>query len=146
MAHFNLRFLYIFCRDLEEMKHFYSDLLEMEEFYYVAGPDGGLAYRCDGLQFTIFPTQQPLEVVQEWHRQPGWPGGTSARASWSVESDSHDAYAAAIARLHAAGVPAFFDQPQWIGYWSFPVKDPMGNTVEVVLPLDGPPDNPIWSR
>lgn len=144
MAHFNLRFLYIFCRDLEEMKHFYTELLQMEEFYYVPGADGGLAYRCDGLQFTIIPTQQPLEHTDEWHRQPGWPGGTIAQASWSIECDSHEAFAAAVGRVQRAGSPAFFHKPRWVGYWSFPVKDPMGNTVEITLPLDEEPADFSW--
>lgn len=27
--------------------------------------------------------------------------------------------------------PTWSSEPVWVGYWSFPVLDPMGNTVEV---------------
>jgi catechol 2,3-dioxygenase-like lactoylglutathione lyase family enzyme len=141
----NLRFLYIFCNDVDAMRRFYSNVVGLKEVYYAPGDHGGLAYNCNGLQFTIFPTQSALPTPSKWHKQPGWQGGTLPAASWSVESASKDAFAATVIRLAEAQVPTFFDSPQWVGYWSFPVKDPMGNTVELTLPMDSEPQEKVWS-
>jgi catechol 2,3-dioxygenase-like lactoylglutathione lyase family enzyme len=141
----SLRFLYIFGNDVDAMRRFYSDVLGLKEIYYASGADGGLAYDCDGLQFTIFPAQSILPTPTEWHKQPGWQGGTLPAASWSIVSESEDAFAATLNRLIEAQVPAFFDSPQWVGYWSFPIKDPMGNTVELTLPMDSKPREKVWS-
>lgn len=140
----NLRFLYVYCNDLAAMRHFYTDLLQLAEIYYAPGPDGGLAYRCDALQFTIFPAPAPQPVVDSWQMQPGWPGGTQPTTSWSLTSDTLEAFAAAVDRVTAAGVPAYFDRPQWFGYWSFPVRDPMGHTVELTFAPDADPPDTTW--
>jgi catechol 2,3-dioxygenase-like lactoylglutathione lyase family enzyme len=144
MSHFSLRFLYVFCHDLASMRHFYSELIGLQEVYYAPGDDGGLAYTCDGLQFTIFPTSDSLSVPAAWHQQPGWQGGTLPEPSWSITCESDMAFRAALQRLGEAQVSSFFDQPQWLGYWSFPVKDPMGNTVELTLPVSGEPQTTTW--
>ena len=60
--------------------------------------------------------------------------------SWSVPFAEAD-YRPVLARLKAADVSALHDKPQWVHYWSYPVKDPMGNTVEIVLPVDEVPAN-----
>lgn len=146
MARMNLRFLYVFADDLDAMRTFYSDLIGLDEFFHAAGADGGLGYRCDRLQFTILPDPDAVRADAAWHRQPGWEGGTLLTPSWSIESESREAFAAAVDRLRAAGVPLLHDQPRWVGYWSFPVRDPMGNTVELTLPApDGPADR-TWGE
>lgn len=141
----NLRFLYVFCNDIGAMRGFYTELIRLTEIYYAPGPDGGLAYKCDQLQFTILPTQNTIPNPEAWHQQPGWQGGTLSGISWSIESESRDAFAATVTRLVEAQVPAFFDRPRWLSYWSFPVKDPMGNTVELSLPTEKEPLVKVWS-
>lgn len=144
MASLNLRFLYIFCNDIDAMRHFYSDLFQLEEIYYAPGVNGGLAYKCDELQFTIFPAKSSVPISPEWHCQPGWQGGTQLGTSWSIVSNSLEDFSATLDRLMRAQIPAFFDKPHWLGYWSFPVKDPMGNTVELTLPLEHEPLVTVW--
>ena len=70
--------------------------------------------------------------------QPGWAGGTIAGApSWSVQLDD-EPFRAAVACLQAARIESFHEAPQWVNYWSFPVTDPMGNTVELTdAPVSG---------
>jgi catechol 2,3-dioxygenase-like lactoylglutathione lyase family enzyme len=145
MAALSLRFLYIHCADLETMRRFYTDLLGLTESFYAAGRGGALAYACDELQFTIFPAESAEPAPVEWHRQPGWEGGTLPGISWSIVAESREAFAASVARLVAADVPAFFETPRWLGYWSFPVKDPMGNTVELTLPTESEPPDRVWA-
>lgn len=144
MTGMSLRFLYIYCHDLAAMRHFYTDLVGLSESYYAPAPDGGLGYRCDSLQFTILPADEIPTAPPGWHQQPGWQGGTVSLPSWSIESASQEAFAAAVERLTEAGVPVLHSRPRWVGYWSFPVRDPMGNTVELTLPTSGTPTVLLW--
>lgn len=59
-----LRFLYLHTDDLSAARHFYSNLLGMDEFYFQEGDS--VAYRCDALQFSIMLTKQPLPRPQGW--------------------------------------------------------------------------------
>jgi hypothetical protein len=131
----SLRFLYIYCNDLMPVRHFYSELIGLEEMHFSAGE--AVAYRCDQLQFTIFQADHPLPAVTGWASQPGWAGGTRLDPSWSVEC-SKAAFDGAVRRLSEAGAPAYREAPVWVGYWSFPIRDPMGYTVELTCPSDGP--------
>lgn len=131
----SLRFLYLHCRDLDSVRHFYSELIGLEEVHF--SPEEAVAYRCGQLQFTVLRTDQPLPAVTQWAMQPGWKGGTSSLPSWSVEC-SKPAFDRAVRRLQEAGVPSRHASPVWVGYWSFPVRDPMGWTVELSCPTDGP--------
>lgn len=127
----SLRFLYVFCNDLASMRRFYSDLIGLEEIYH---DSVSLAYKCDELQFTIFQTEQRLHASNQWGMQPGWDGGTQPGISWSIQCS--ETFSAAVDRLREAGVSSYYPVPQWFGYWSFPVKDPAGNTVEITCPED----------
>lgn len=131
----NVRFLYLHCRDLDTVRHFYSELVGLSEVYF--SPGEAVAYRCDQLQFTVLQSDRPLPAVSGWAAQPGWEGGTSAYPSWSVECN-RAALDGAVQRLRASGVLAQHEAPVWVGYWSFPVRDPMGWTVELTCPADGP--------
>ncbi len=71
-----------------------------------------------------------MAAVAGWSRQLGWNGGTGSAPSWGVELDA-DGFRAAVDRVLDSRAGTWFDAPQWVGYWSFPVRDPMGNTVEL---------------
>jgi catechol 2,3-dioxygenase-like lactoylglutathione lyase family enzyme len=138
-----VKFIYLFCNDLQKMRHFYTDLVGLKEIYYSEDPDGTVAYDCDGLQFTIMLDPKARNATQAWARQPGWEGGNQPSLSWSICLTENE-YGKVIKKLQEEVVVAFYEQPQWQGYWSFPVKDPMGNTVEVVLAPDEEPENTVW--
>jgi len=74
--------------------------------------------------------QSEADQGEEWATQLGWQGGTSAAPSWGFELGAA-ALRAAVARLRRHSSAIRSDAPEWVGYWSFPVKDPMGNTVEI---------------
>jgi len=135
-------FLYLFCNDLHAMRHFYSNLLGLNEIYYSEVPDGPVAYDCDGLQFTIVFNASAQKAPPGWGCQPGWQAGSQPIISWSVVL-TEGGFETAVQRLMAADVEAFYKEPQWQNYWSFPVKDPMGNTVEIVLASEKEPKNSI---
>ena len=138
-----VKFIYLFCADLQKMRYFYTELLGLQEIYYDDDLNGTVAYDCDGLQFTISVDPGAQSSTQGWARQPGWEGGREPSLSWSICLTEND-YGEVIQKLQAAKVVAFHPQPQWQGYWSFPVKDPMGNTVEVVLAPQEEPENILW--
>ncbi len=131
-------FVYVYCNDVAAMRHFYVDLLgmqisdDMEGYYF--------CLMCGGLRFMVFAAENPVEVLEAWSDQPGWMGGVLPRVSWSVGVPPEQLDAVAR-RLTAAGAPTWSAVPFWAqdSYWSFPVRDPMGNTVEVyALPTERP--------
>lgn len=135
-------FVYIYCNDLAAMRDFYSRLLELREIFSSDGERGGLGYGVGNVQFTIFEAAEELPVERAWHRQPGWSGGVRATPSWSIQIENLEKFRAIVDGLIRANVPRFSDKPTWQGYWSFPVKDPMGNTVELTHAPEGKPGNP----
>ena len=130
-----VRFLYIPASNLAAMRRFYSDHLGLAEVWFEAAE--GVAYDCDGLQFTVLLDAVPAPTPNGWATQPGWTGDTVGMISWSVVL-SEAAFRRAVAVLSASEADCLHDLPQWVGYWSFPAKDPMGNTVELSWPAETP--------
>ena len=133
MAGPGVRFLYIPAADLDAMRTFYTELLGLEEIYFGAGES--LGYSCAGFQFTILHDPAAPTPPPGWATQPGWRGESVSAVSWSVEL-TEPAFRAAVDRLRQRGVDALHDLPVWVGYWSFPVRDPAGYTVEVTWPAE----------
>jgi catechol 2,3-dioxygenase-like lactoylglutathione lyase family enzyme len=132
----NVKFVYSLCNDIEAMRHFYTDLLGMEEIAFYSDEEqkfGYLSYLCaGGLEFDFFYTGQEVAVQKDWSWQPGYEGGTSPITSWSVQIPEAD-FPTVVARLQKDGVKSFNENPFWCldSYWAFPVADPQGYTVEV---------------
>lgn len=76
-----------------------------------------------------------------WAFQPGWANGQLPDAPPTVPTRSisialqPSAFTCAVARLQARGRTALRPEPFWVGYWSFVVLDPAGNTVEISDPV-----------
>ncbi|MDD4664150.1 MAG: VOC family protein [Caldisericia bacterium] len=129
----NLKFLYLLANDLKALRHFYSDLLNMQEnSYYEDEQFGWLSYHADGIEMDWFRTEKPLPVIEEWAMQPGYPGGTKEVISWSIEIDE-GVFPDLIEKIKLEKIPVFQEKPEFRqdSYWGFSVKDPMGNTVEL---------------
>jgi catechol 2,3-dioxygenase-like lactoylglutathione lyase family enzyme len=118
---------------LAEARRFYSELLGLDEIYF-SDDDGTVGYRVGTLQITValYPGAKPIEG---WSAQLGWAGGDTPMPSLGVELDP-EAFRRAVRSLAAAGVTARFSEPQWVGYWSYPVRDPIGHTVEISITTD----------
>jgi len=121
-------FLYLHCSDLERARRFYSNVLGLPEIYFSAD-EGSVGYQAGSLQLTI-GHHDHAQLRTDWARQLGWSEGTSAEPSWGFHLEA-DQFHEAVERTRAGGVKARFEEPRWVGYRSFPVMDPMGNTVEV---------------
>jgi catechol 2,3-dioxygenase-like lactoylglutathione lyase family enzyme len=147
MPRSTIKYIYLYCRDLEAMRRFYVDLLGLEQQSYQNDENGSwLACQCDGFQFVIFPVDAPVGPPPEgWANQPGWTGGDISCMSWSVLVPEGD-YMALVERIAAADVAAFTPQPQWLmdSYWGWALKDPAGNTVEVYAEPAQRPTSTEW--
>ena len=90
------------------------------------------------MQLTVTTHERPAHV-DTWAAQLGWVGGTGAEPSWGFELDA-DEFARAVHAAVAAGCDTHTGDPEWVGYWSFPIRDPMGNTIE-----QSTPDRDAWA-
>jgi len=137
----SLGYIYVSCNDVAAMRRFYVELVGLnEQSFSDEGEYRWLVCHSRGFELMFFATTKPTPVIAGWHAQPGWEGGEVEGVSWSIEVPSED-YAATVEKLKAASVPCYFALPRWLqdSYWGFPVKDPMGNTVEIFnLPRERP--------
>lgn len=78
-------------------------------------------------------THGDADYVDGWSQQLGWQGGSTATPSWGFEFPPAE-FVRVVESVRGAEIDTFHPGPQWIGYWSFPVKDPMGYTVEISTP------------
>jgi len=120
-------FMYSYCNDLEATRRFYVDLLGLEHTSVNNGRECGFVeVNCGGFRLTFMLSSYPRPVETELSKLPGVEGGTAEQVLCSVEYDAED-YELVVGRLQAAGVIAGKAEADW----SYPVLDPMGNTVEV---------------
>jgi catechol 2,3-dioxygenase-like lactoylglutathione lyase family enzyme len=145
----NVRFLFNLCNDIDEVRHFYTDLLGMQERAYMNDENFGyLSYKCEGgVCFMFFRAGEELPVLAEWAWQPGWAGGTLEINSWAIQIPQED-FAEVYGKLKEEGVPLFKPEPEWRqdSYWGLSVRDPMGNTVEVYTTPEEKPASTTWDE
>lgn len=130
-------FLYTRSNDLAASRSFYRDLVGFEQIW--DEPDSVAFALSDAVQFAIGFDRDAVPS-SEWSLQPGWVHGLKVdpqppydHASWRIALGS-DAFRSAVDRLQHATVQMLRPQPFWVGYWSFVVRDPMGQTVELSNP------------
>lgn len=121
-------FTYLFCNDLEKMKKFYSEILHLELIWEDSQT---IAYKIGEHQLAICLDKSVTSFSSEFSQQLGWQGGTAPRISWSLECDLQDFQEIVTSVQANLEVPRKFSQPKWVGYWSFPLLDPMNHTIEV---------------
>lgn len=106
---------------------------------------GDIAYLIeDAVQLSI-GHDPDAAVHTEWSFQPGWviglglePAPRLTAASWSIPL-SPESFSSAVGRLQEARIAALRPEPFWVGYWSYVIKDPMGQTVELSDPVSAGP-------
>jgi catechol 2,3-dioxygenase-like lactoylglutathione lyase family enzyme len=142
----SIKYIYVYVNEIDAMRHFYTDLVGLDEGAYRNDEKWGwLTYNCGSLEFMCFRAVRPLPVPEEFAAQPGWEGGQLPSISWSV-SVPEAQFTEAVQRLKSDGVKSFAEQPFWAqdSYWSFPVLDPMGNTVELFCEVKERPASTEW--
>lgn len=143
----NIRYLFATCVDVDKTRHFYSDLLGMKEISYMNEESfGWLCYQSDGFQLMFFRAQSPdTKPKDDWTWQPGYGGGPYEGVSWGINYPEED-FREAVRKILDENARALFEKPQWFqeSYWSFPVMDPMGNTIELFWTPSEKPANIEW--
>ena len=129
-------FSYDVCTDVSATRRFFGELLGLE-VVWEAEDDVAFVHDCVQLSYTRV---ESLPRPAEWAFQPGWSHGqlADAPAGQRIPSVSMalspQGFGEAVRRLRAADVERLRDEPFWVGYWSFVVRDPDGRTVELSDP------------
>lgn len=142
----NIRFIFNVCNDVENMRHFYTDLIGLQQGSFRNDKDWGwLVYKSDGFEMMFFRADRKLQVHEEWAAQPGYEGGTLEVTSWGIHIPEA-MFAEVVERVRSAGVKVFKNKPDWPQdcYWGFTVMDPMGNTVELYAEPQEKPTSTEW--
>ncbi|WP_374929941.1 VOC family protein [Kytococcus sedentarius] len=129
-------FAYEYCTDITATRKFYGELVGLPLIW--DEPDD-IAFRHGCVQLS-FHRVDTLGRPQGWAFQPGWSHGQLPEAPTTEQVRSISialppaAFQSAAAKLKTAGVQALRAEPFWVGYWSFVVLDPDGQTVELTDP------------
>lgn len=135
-------FSYDVCTDIAATRRFYGELVGLE-VVWEAENDVSFVHDCVQLSFTRVKT---LQHPDSWAFQPGWSHGQLVDAPAAQHAPSISIALAsltfrnAVSRLQASGVERLRDEPFWVGYWSFVVRDPDGRTVELSDPASPAPE------
>ncbi len=121
-------FLYLHASDLEQARDFYTNVLRLKEIYF-SEEEQSVGYQVGSVQITIGQHSQARHI-ERWSNQLGWQCGTSSDPSWGFDLE-REPFRDAVDRSRHQASKTYHAEPKWVGYWSFPVKDPMGNTVEI---------------
>ncbi|HEX9746597.1 MAG TPA: VOC family protein [bacterium] len=128
-----LDWLTIYCNDIDEMRHFYSDLLGLETGPGADEEGGGFQfYVCGDFVFMIMQADTELPVNEEFMHWLGFSETGNYNPGWSIQIPSED-FEAVVARLQDEGVKAADEEPmnQMDAFMQYIVLDPMGNSVEL---------------
>jgi hypothetical protein len=59
----SLRFIYFYCNELNKVRTFYSELIQLHEIYFE--DHASVAYQCDQLQFSFSQITEKLPVHEQ---------------------------------------------------------------------------------
>ena len=135
--------IFWYCNDVQPMRHFYTELLGLEETFYRNDAEAGwLSYQSGTLQIVFMRVEPSLPVASEWAVQPSYAEGTLHAPSWVVEIP-YAAFDATVERINASEDTIHLEdkarQPRG-RQTSFWVRDPMGTTIEIYSTLPASTD------
>lgn len=134
MPQIRVHTLFRWCNDIAAMRHFYSEVLQLNEtFYRDDEQHGWLTYQVDSVQLVFMRVSSPLPLVPDWAKQPGYTGGNLEVDSLLLVVDNTDALQIFVARLQAANIPM---NAKADSSYQCVVRDPMGWTVEIAKDMD----------
>ena len=120
-------FTYRFCNDLGAMKRFYGGVLQLDQIWE---DESSIAYKIGDHQLSFTLDASLPKAEAEYAFQPGWQEGKAHTTSWSMACDKQD-FLEIVEAANQQGLKSYFGAPRWVGYWSFPLLDPMNATVEI---------------
>lgn len=138
-----LNTLFYFCNDVVPMRHFYIELLGLEETFFRNDDEAGwLTLRIEHTNIVFVRAAEPLPIPGAFARQPGLSGGDLEQHSWVLQLFPPE-FEATVIRMQAAAVPSLTPAPVEVkpGHWQFVVHDPMGFTIELYAVSDNERNN-----
>lgn len=124
--------IFRYCNDIDAMRHFYTDLLALDETYYRNDEEHGwLTYQIGHTQLVFTRASSSLAIEMEWAKSPAYSGGTKEMQSWVVALTG-DNYQATIERIKSSDAPIYegeINTPELL----LLAQDPMGMTIEFWL-------------
>lgn len=115
------------------MERFYSEVLGLDLIWK---SDTDIAYMINGHQLLISLDEELVKGEEIFAKQPGWEGGSASRTSWSIEYDAPDFVQIIETCKGKPDIITRHDEAKWEGYWSFPILDPMNNTIELTCTIE----------
>jgi len=113
---------FYWCNDIDKMRHFYSELLGLEETYYQNDSERGW-YSClaENIQLVCVRAGLPLPVRESWEQ----PIDDENSPTWQIKLPM-ETLLTALNRLKTAGVQSIKSQDNTII-----VFDPMGSPIQL---------------
>ena len=134
--------IFRWCNDVTAVRHFYTELLGLEETYFLDDAERGwLTYQVGPTLLVFTRADEPLPVPDEFTASPAHEAGTLLRSSWVLKFEPAD-FAAAVSRLQSADISATTTDPYSSrpGHRQFVILDPMGFTIELYTTISGEND------
>ncbi len=144
----SINVLYLYCNDVHEIRHFYKEIIGMGEHDFGMPDNVFCGMTADKMSMMWFKTEKEnLPKREKWVDLPGFEGGEVEEASWGIQLPT-DVFPEVVKKLKEEGAQLLFPNPIWCqdSYWAFPVRDPMGYTVEVYAVPKERPENRIWEE
>ncbi|MCY3412500.1 MAG: VOC family protein [Candidatus Heimdallarchaeota archaeon] len=123
--------IFLPCQDVTAMREFYSNCIGFtEESFADEEQFGYLTYKL-GDQFLVIFRDVQSKMIDGWSTVPTAKGDHSF-TSWTIRTENQEEFDRVVANLQKHGYQAKQIEPQLKGtYYSYTVKDPMGNTLDV---------------
>lgn len=141
-----IKFLFNYCNDVEAIRHFYTDLIGLNQTHYVNTEQYGyVVYASGSLEFMYFRADVKLPVQEAWADQPGYSNGGLPVTSWAIAVPEL-LFPAVLERIRQDNASLLKPVPEWRqnSYWGITTKDPMGVTVEVYTIPSVVPPSTTW--
>jgi len=144
----SINVLYLYCNDVQAIRHFYKDIIGLGEHDFGMPNSMYCGQTSDGVSMMWFKSEKSgLQKRPEWVDLPGFPGGKVEEPAWGIQLPIN-VFPEVVKTLKEEEVEALFQNPIWCqdSYWAFPVRDPMGYTVEVYSVPKEKPESKEWSN
>ena len=136
---------FVHCTDISLMRTFYSDILKLDESFY-SEEYKHLVYKLSVSPEITMVIMESVEAQSntKWDNGPVFREGSGYGLSFTLRVEDMDEFRTIVEAIRG-NYDHFYPTPQWVGYWSFMVKDPMGLSIDVYHELKDKPENtPIW--
>ena len=146
MVEIKLKYIYRYCNDINEIKHFYSKILGFQEKSFGEHEGfGWLEYQFGDTKLSFYKDQGKAPEIAEFAKQPAQDIGKAEITSLGIQF-GEEAFREIFEKLKAEKVPMLTEKPQWLvdSYWGITVKDPMGFSLEFFTVPKNKPSNLEW--